>query len=157
MKNFFAIIIITLLITSCATKSSFHSFYKENKKESDFSISSPAFIANLFIPREDVQEYEALFKNVRHYKVMIFSESSTTLDKKFNRFINSKNYTSIFRISQNGDKIQFYFLKNGHQIREMILRVKNDTDFVLLGLKTNISENEFNTIVENSEVKVARN
>ena len=157
MKKYFAIIIVTLLLTSCATKSSFHSFYKENKKESDFSISSPAFIANLFIPRDDVQEYEALFKNVRHYKVMIFSESSTTLDKKFNRFINSKNYTSIFRISQNGEKIQFYFLKNGNQIREMILKVKNDTDFVLLGLKTNISENDFNTIVENSDVKVARN
>jgi hypothetical protein len=157
MKKYFAIIIVTLLLTSCATKSSFHSFYKENKRESDFSISSPAFIANLFIPKEDVKKYEALFKNVRHYKVMIFSESSITLDKKFNRFINSKNYTSIFRISQNGEKIQFYFLKKGDLIREMILKVKNDSDFVLLGLKTNISENDFNLIVENSDVKVARN
>ena len=157
MKKYFAIIIVTLLLTSCATKSSFHSFYKENKRESDFSISSPAFIANLFIPKEDVKEYEALFKNVRHYKVMIFSESSITLDKKFNRFINSKNYTSIFRISQNREKIQFYFLKKGDLIREMILKVKNDSDFVLLGLKTNISENDFNLIVENSDVKVARN
>jgi hypothetical protein len=39
----------------------------------------------------------------------------------------------------------------------MILKVKNDSDFVLLGLKTNISENDFNLIVENSDVKVARN
>jgi len=155
MKNIFAIIIVTLVLTSCATKSSFHSFYEENKKESDFSISSPAFIANVFIPKEDVKEYEALFKKVRHYKVMIFSESSTTLDKKFNRFINSKNYTSIFRISQNGEKIQFYFLKKGDIIKEMILKVKNDTDFVLLGLKTNISENDFNAIVDNSDIKVA--
>ena len=88
---------------------------------------------------------------------MIFSESATTLDKKFNRFIKSKNYTSVLRINQNGDKIQFYFLKKGDIIKEMILKVKSDNDFVLLGLKTNISEYDFNTIVENSDVKVANN
>ena len=155
MKNFIAIAIVTVFLTSCATKSSFHSFYEENKMESDFSISSPAFIANIFIPKEDIKEYEDLFSKVRHYKVMIFSESVTTLDKKFNRFIKSRNYTSILRINQNGDKIQFYFLKKGDIIKEMILKVKSDNDFVLLGLKTNISEYDFNTIVENSDVKIA--
>lgn len=157
MKNFIAIAIVTVFLTSCATKSSFHSFYQENKMESDFSISSPAFIANIFIPKEDIKEYEDLFSKVRHYKIMIFSESTTTLDKKFNRFIKSKNYTSVLRINQNGDKIQFYFLKKGDIIKEMILKVKSDNDFVLLGLKTNISEYDFNTIVENSDVKVANN
>lgn len=157
MKNFIAIAIVTVFLTSCATKSSFHSFYQENKMESDFSISSPAFIANIFIPKEDIKEYEDLFSKVRHYKIMIFSESATTLDKKFNRFIKSKNYTSVLRINQNGDKIQFYFLKKGDIIKEMILKVKSDNDFVLLGLKTNISEYDFNTIVENSDVKVANN
>ena len=88
---------------------------------------------------------------------MIFSESAITLDKKFNRFIRSRNYTSILRINQNGDNIQFYFLKKGDIIKEMILKVKSDNDFVLLGLKTNISEYDFNTIVENSDVKVASN
>ena len=155
MKNFIAVTIVTIFLTSCATKSSFHSFYEENKMESDFSISSPAFIANIFIPKEDIREYEDLFSKVKHYKVMIFSESATTLDTKFNRFIKSKNYTSILKINQNGDKIQFYFLKKGNTIKEMILKVKSDNDFILLGLKTNISEYDVNTIIENSGVKVA--
>ncbi len=157
MKNFIAILIISLLLTSCATKSSFNSFYEENKKESDFSISSPAFIANLFIPKEDIKEYEDLFKKVKHYKVMIFSDTSTTLDNKFNRFVTSNDYASILRISQNGEKIEFYFLKKGDIIKEMIIKVKSDNDFVLLGLRSNISENDFNAILENSEIEVASN
>ena len=75
------------------------------------------------------------------------------LDKRI--YINSKNYTSILKINQNGDKIQFYFLKKGNTIKEMILKVKSDNDFILLGLKTNISEYDVNTIIENSGVKVA--
>jgi hypothetical protein len=157
MKNFIAIAIVTVFLTSCATKSSFHSFYEENKTKSDFSISSPAFMANIFIPKEDLKEYEDLFSKVKYYKVMIFSDFSPTLDKKFNRFIESSNYTSILRINQNGDKIQFYLLKKGDIIKEMILKVKSDNDFVLLGLKTNILEYEFNTIVENSDINVVSN
>ena len=157
MKKCIAIAIVTVFLTSCATKSSFHSFYEENKTESDFSISSPAFIANMFIPKEDIKEYEDLFSKVRHYRVMIFSKSATTLDKKFNRFIKSKNYTSVFKISQNGEKIQFYFLKKGDVIKEMILKVKDGNDFVLLGIKTNISEYDFNTIVENSDIQISSN
>ncbi len=157
MKNIIAILIISLFLISCATKSSFNSFYEENKKDSDFSISSPAFIANLFIPKEDIKEYEDLFKKVKHYKVMIFSDNSTSLDNKFDRFVTSNDYASILRISQNGEKIEFYFLKKGDVIKEMILKVKSDSDFVLLGLRTNISENDFNAILENSEIEVANN
>lgn len=155
MKNYLTIFFAALIISSCATKSSFHSFYKENKKETAFSISSPAFFANMFIPREDVKDYEELFKKVRHYKVMIFSDSSSSIDKKFNNFIKAKNYTSIIRINEDRDKIQCYFLKKGAVIKEMILKVKNENEYVLLGLKTNISENDLNTMVENSDIEVA--
>lgn len=157
MKNYIVIFIVAILFTSCATKSSFNSFYEENKKQSDFSISSPAFFANLFIPKDDIKEYEDLFKKVRHYKVLIFSDASASLDDKFERFIKAKKYTSIFRISQNGDKIQFYFLSKKAVIKEMILKVNSDSDFVLVGLKTNLLESDFNRIIENSDVTVVSN
>jgi len=60
MKNSFLILVAALVLSSCASKSSFNSFYEENKEECEFSISSPALIANLFIPKEDVGEYKAL-------------------------------------------------------------------------------------------------
>ncbi len=157
MKNNFLILAAALVLTSCASKSSFNSFYQENKEECEFSISSPAFIVNLFIPKDDVREYEDLFKKVKHYKVMIFSEGSTSLDKKFERFINQKNYETIFSIKQNGDKVQLYFLQHKNAIREIVLKVKSDNDFVVLGLKTNILESDFNKIIENSNTKISIN
>ena len=72
MKNRFLILAVALILASCASKTSFNSFYEENKEASEFSLSTPAFIANLIIPKDDVREYVDLFKKVRHYKVMIF-------------------------------------------------------------------------------------
>jgi len=154
MKNSFLILVAAIILSSCATKSSFNSFYVENQETCEFSISSPAFIANMFIPKDDVKEYEDLFKKVKHYKVMIFSDASTSLDRKFERFIKQKNYTSIFRINQNGDKVQLYFLKHKNTIKEIVLKVKSDNDYVLLGLKTNILESDFNKIIDDSAIKV---
>lgn len=157
MKNSLLILVIAFVLASCATKPSFSSFYEENKEECEFSISSPAFIANLFIPKEDVGEYKALFKKVKHYKVMIFSDASTSLDRKFERFIKQKNYETIFSINQHGDKVQLYFLQHKNTIREIVLKVKSDNDFVVLGLKTNILESDFNKIIENSNAKISSN
>lgn len=157
MKNSFLILATALVLTSCASKSSFNSFYKENKEECDFSISSPAFIANLFIPKEDVGEYKALFKKVKHYKVMIFSDASTSLDRKFERFIKQRKYETIFSVNQHGDKVQLYFLQHKNAIREIVLKIKSDNDFVVLGLKTNILESDFNKIIENSDNRISRN
>ncbi|NEW78325.1 MAG: DUF4252 domain-containing protein [Gelidibacter sp.] len=157
MKNSLLILATALVLASCASKSSFNSFYEENKEASEFSLSTPAFIANLIIPKEDVREYEDLFKKVRHYKVMIFSNGSTSLDKKFERFIKQKNYETILSVNDNGDKVQLYFLQHKNAIKEIVLKIKSDNDFVVLGLKTNILESDFNKIIENSAMKISAN
>ena len=155
MKKYFLIIVGTLLLTSCASKSSFHSFYNENRNDSDFSLSTPAFFANIFIPKQDIREYEDLFKKVKHYKVMVFSDKVTSLDRKFDRFIRNKKYTSIFRVNDSGSSVQFYFLENKSTIKEMVLKIKSDDSYVLLGLKTNITFGDFETIIDKSDMKIS--
>ena len=157
MKNSFLILVAAVLLTSCASKSSFNSFYAEHKDECEFSISTPAFFANLFIPKDDVEEYKDLFKKVKHYKVMIFENEKASLDKQFDRFIKRKNYASIFKVKSNGDQVQLYFLENKNTIKEIVLKIKSDEDFVVLGLKTNISEKDFNKFIEKSSVKITSN
>ncbi|WP_298363952.1 DUF4252 domain-containing protein [uncultured Lutibacter sp.] len=155
MKKYFLIIVGALLLTSCASKSSFHSFYNENRNDSDFSLSTPAFFANIFIPKQDIREYEDLFKKVKHYKVMVFSDKVTSLDRKFDRFIRNKKYTSIFRVNDSGSSVQFYFLENKSTIKEMVLKIKSDDSYVLLGLKTNITFGDFETIIDKSDMKIS--
>ena len=95
-----------------------------------------------------------MFKNVKHYKVMIFENENTSLDKQFDRFIKRKKYASIFKVKSNGDQVQLYFLENKNTIKEIVLKIKSDEDFVVLGLKTNISEDDFNKLMENSDLKL---
>ncbi|GGK40035.1 MULTISPECIES: DUF4252 domain-containing protein [Flavobacteriaceae] len=154
MKNSFLILVTALLLISCASKSSFNSFYAEHKDECDFSISTPAFFANIFIPKDDVEEYKDLFRKVKHYKVMIFENKKASLDKQFDRFIKRKKYASIFKVKSNGDQVKLYFLENKNTIKEIVLKIKSDKDFVVLGLKTNILQDDFNKIMEGSDLKL---
>jgi len=157
MKNYILAFFAVIVVTTCAAQTSFNSFYSENKHDCEFSISTPAFVANLFIPNEDVKEFETLLKKVKHYRVMIFSEGSRSLNKKFNRFIKQHKYTSIFRLNEKGEQVELYFLQKKNKIRELVLKVKSDEDFVLLGLKSNISEEDFNKIIDESNVKLTSN
>lgn len=44
MKNSILLLTILILVTSCASKSLSNSFYVENREDSNFSISTPAFL-----------------------------------------------------------------------------------------------------------------
>lgn len=153
MKKFILpILVLTVLLTSCASKSSFNSFYAENKSEADFSLKVPGFFVNAFLPKEDLGEYKQLFKKVRKYKIMSFSNENEQLERQFNKLIRRGNYTSIFKINDKGEKVDFYFLTKSDKIEEIILRVKSEDEYVVLGLKTNILQKEFEKFLESSEL-----
>ncbi len=152
MKKNILILTTVILLSSCATKTSFHSFYKENKEASTMSIGAPSVFANLFIPKEDIDEYKEVFKKVRHYRMMIFSDNAHSIEQKFERFIKRKKYNTIFRISKNGENVQFYFLENKKVIKEVILKIESDNSYLLFGLKTNLKEKHLNNLINNSDV-----
>lgn len=157
MKKNIIILAVALILTSCATKSSFHSFYKENQHDSDLSINVSAFVGNMFVPKEDLGAFKALLRKVKHYELMVFSNSEEVLDKKLNRFIKRKKYATFFRVAQNGDKVQLYFLKNKNTIKEIVLKVKSDNDYILIGAKTKILEKDLNKIIEKSNLNITSN
>jgi len=154
MKKFILILIGGLLLTSCASKSNFHSFYKTNKSEADFSINAPPFFVNVFVPNEDLGEYKDLIKNVRKYKIMTFSKENEKLERNFRKFIRNGNYASVLKVNEDGEKVDIYFLNEGDSIKEIILRVKSNDEYVLLGLKTNLLKKELNTFLNNSVAEV---
>ena len=157
MKNILIVLVTGFLLTSCASSSNFNTFYKDNRSNADFSISTSAFFVNIFLPKEEFREYKDLFKKVKKYKVMVFSDESNKLDRDFNRFVKRKNYTSIFKINDKGQKVDFYFLMDGSNIKEMVVRVKGDDEFILVGLKTNILEQDLYNILDKSDIKISSN
>lgn len=96
MKNIFLAIIATAFLTSCASNTTFHTYYKSNKKKTEFRISSPAFIAKAFIPKEDTEDFHHLIRKVKHFKIMVFDEHNTSEVRKFERFAKKKQIQKVY-------------------------------------------------------------
>ena len=154
MRTVIPFLLAFLLLTSCATNADFYSFYKENKKEADFSLGASAFLANAFIPKEDLGEGKVLLRKFHYYRIMVFSEKND-IDKKFDAFIKRNKYSSLLMVSDNGDKVNLYLLKEGDVIKEILLKVKSDDEFVLIDGKTKLLETEFYEILEQSNIEIA--
>ncbi len=157
MKKYTLILVLVILFSSCASRSTFNTFYIENKHHSEFSASAPAFLANLFIPKNDTEMLKRLLKKVKHYKFMVFSEESNFLNQKFNRFIQSKKYIPVFRINQAGEEVKFYVLKSKNRIKEIVMKINSDDAVIVLDLKTNILESDFNNFAGEAVYKVTIN
>lgn len=156
MKKIITLIVAVIVLSSCASKSNFHSFYKNNKQNADFSISTAGFVGNAFIPKEDLGEYKKLLRKVRNYKLMV-SETDKSLAKNFDRFIRKSDFNTLIKVKDNGDEIKLYFLKENNFINELIIKVKSDDDVVLVGVKTKLTEKEFSTIVSEAQNQIVSN
>jgi hypothetical protein len=154
MKRILVVCVAALLLASCATRTSFNSFYKEHKNKAAVTVSTPSFIANMLIPKDEISDYEALFAGVRHYRIMIFSEPDRSMEQSFDRFINRNRYDELFRVNSKGNNVGFFFLKQDAMINEMIMRVADGDSYVLIGLKTRLNEQEFNAIMESSNAEI---
>lgn len=156
MKRYVILILTIIFLSSCASNTTFHSYYKSNKKQTEFRISSPAFLAKMFIPKEDTQEFQQILRKIRHFKVMVFEEGGDYQLKKFDKFSKRNGYSSIVKVKEDGTNVEVFFLKRKSFIKEIVFKVKDDQEFVLVGLKSNISEADFEQFIEDTEIS-ARN
>ena len=85
---------------------------------------------------------------------MSFSKENEKLERNFRKFIRNGNYASVLKVNEDGEKVDIYFLNEGDSIKEIILRVKSNDEYVLLGLKTNLLKKELNTFLNNSVAEV---
>jgi len=152
MKRNFFILVAILTLSSCASNTSFNSFYKENRSVSEFSINSPAFLVKMFLDKDDLQEFKPLFKKVKHFKVLIFENDEKLVDKKFRRFVKKRNYETLFKVTDEGTNVQLYVSNKKDRIKEVVLKVKEGKSYYLIGLKTNITEKDFDKMLNNVEL-----
>jgi hypothetical protein len=158
MKHILTIVSCLFIITATAQDKNFKEFYKSHKKQAEVSLNVPGFIANLFIDTDGDRELKRLLKKGKNYKVLVFDNNFKRVQKDFKKFIRKNRYKTLVRIKEGNDRVTIHFRKNKNRIREIIVNVysKNE-DAVLLGLKTNLTQKELNTIISKSSYRMARN
>lgn len=145
------ILLFTLVFaTSCATNTTFNTFYKNHQEDSDFSFGlSSALIAN-FLPDEDVEDIKPLLKKAKHIRILVFSEQAPDKTAKFNKFINRSKFEKVVKLKEDDDQLAFFTLEKKDRIKEVVLEISSGDDLVLIGLKTNISQEDLEKLVQGS-------
>jgi hypothetical protein len=158
MKHFLTIVSCLFIITATAQDKNFKEFYRSHKKQAEVSLNVPGFIANLFIDTDGDRELKRLLKKGKNYKVLVFDNNFKRVQKDFKKFIKKNRYKTLVRIKDGDERVTIHFRKNKNRIREIIVNVYSENeDAVLLGLKTNLTQKELNTIISRSSYRMARN
>ncbi|MFD1315354.1 DUF4252 domain-containing protein [Namhaeicola litoreus] len=137
-----------ILLTSCATQTSFNDFYQTNQKEADFSLGLNSSLISSFLSDEEYEEIKPLLKKAKHVRILVFSENSDNMSKKFDKFISKSTFDEMVKIKDDNDKVNVFTLEEKNKIKEVVVEVRSDDDFVLLGLKTNLSEDDIAKLIK---------
>lgn len=150
MKNIiFLLIIVTF--SSCAINTSFNNFYQAHEDDSEFSFGlSSSLIAN-FLPDDDVEDIKPLLKKAKHIRILVFSEHAEDKTEKFDKFINRSKFEKVVKVKSDDDKIGFFTLQKNKKIKEIVLEISSGDELVLIGLKTNLTQEDLDQIINGSK------
>ena len=148
MKKLMFAGLAVLMLSSCATNTSFNSFYQDHQKDSDFSLGLNSSLIASFLPDEDMEDIKPLLKKAKHVRILVFSEEATDKSRQFDKFINRSKFDKVIKLKDDGDNIAFFTLEDNKKIKEVVLEISSDDDLVLLGLKTNLTHDDLDNILQ---------
>lgn len=156
MKQFLTTVFCLFILSISAQEKNFKEFYKAHKKEANLSLNVPGFIASFFIDDQDDEALDALLDKANNYKVLVFDNNSSSVQKDFKKFVKRNKLKTIVRIKDKGDRISIHFREEKNRIKEIIVNVfSKNKDAVMVGLKTNLTKEELNTIISKTDIKLA--
>ena len=145
MKKIFLLLII-VTFSSCAVNTSFNTFYQNHEDDSEFSFGLSSALIARFLPDEDMEEIKPLLKKAKHIRILVFSEFAEDKSEKFDKFINRSKFEEMVKLKSEDDKIGFFTLERNKKIKEMVLEISSGDDLVLIGLKTNLTQEDLDKI-----------
>jgi hypothetical protein len=151
MRNLFLLLTLAIF-TSCATNTSFNTFYQNHQKDAEFSLGLNSSFISSFLSDEDYADVKPLLKKAKHVRILVFSDESEKIQSKFDKFIKRSQFEDIIKIKNDNDKIKIFALEKKDRIKEIVLEISSDGDLVLLGLKTNLSQNDIDNLLNDNKI-----
>lgn len=148
-----AFLLSVIVLSSCATNTSFNTFYKNNNHESDFAMGFNSSLIAGFLD-DDNEDVKKLLKKAKHVRVMVFSDNYDQMNSKFNKFINRSKFDKLIKIKDDDDNVSLYSIDEKDKIKEIIVQISTGDELVLLGLKTNLTHDDLNKMVNDYDVSL---
>jgi Domain of unknown function (DUF4252) len=132
------LVFFPLLLISCGVKTPYDTFRKEHRKDIDISLGASSFLAHLFMDNEDIKEYKEIVDGISKYRVLISHKNTDRLNQHFKDFVAEKGYKELFYVKDDEATITLYLYKHRNKIREVIFKVNNTNDFVMVSAEGNL-------------------
>lgn len=148
MKKLVLFAFVAILLSSCATNTSFSEFYKDHQEDSDFSFGISSSLVSSFLPDEDMEDIKPLLKKAKHVRILVFSEEAEDKTEQFDRFIKRSPFEKMVKVKDDDDKIAVFTLESKEKIKEIVLEISSGDELVLLGLKTNLTHEALEEMIQ---------
>ncbi|EIJ39020.1 DUF4252 domain-containing protein [Galbibacter orientalis] len=155
MKKVLIIAVVATFFASCGASTPYDSFRKENKEDIAFSLSASNFLVNMFVDDDDFKELNQVVSGISRYRVLVGAEVGTeNLERKFNKFVSQKGYESLMFVNSDGARVGLYYFEKRNKIKEVIMKVKDDKDFVIISAEGNIKIKDIDGLMNKAIVKL---
>lgn len=143
-----SLIALLVVLCSCGVSTPYDTFKEDNKDAITFSVSTSAFLAHMFIDEDDVHEIKSVVHGVKRYKVLVADDKAELLEAKFKELAKSGAYEKLFYLNEQGNNVTLYMYKKKDKIREILLKVKEGNDFVLVSVRGNLKIKDVNVFLD---------
>jgi hypothetical protein len=150
MKNLIVLSLVCLLV-SCGAKTPYEAFRKENKKDVALSFGASRFVVNALVRDKEFRNFTQQ-SGVKKYHMLVAKENSELLKSNFVGFLKSNNFEEIFHTNTSDGKIYIYSCEKGDRLKEVILKVEDGSQMVLLNLRGDLKINDFEKLTASNEV-----
>ena len=149
------------VLNSCKTSENYFNtrkFIREYKKEPGFiSLNLPKGIIRFFLDEGQPGSKE-LLKDLRRIRVLVSNSNSDAVlqydkvYKELNSQLAESQFNDLMIINESGTEIKFKIHVKREKVREILVMINSDEDFILLSLKGKIDLKEAAEITRNFRI-----
>lgn len=156
----FAIIYLFVCVTSSfAQEKNINTFYKKHKKsENATKFSIPAWVIDLGVgiavsTLETEEEKIALrmAKKIQKIKLLVIEEKNAIDSKEVQTLVSkltTKQFEPLMTIRDEGTNLTFMMREKKDKIKNLLILVSEEDEFVMLSLKTKIKISDINQLIQ---------
>jgi hypothetical protein len=155
IKILIALLFITIIGNSCITKDSYKetAIFDDYETEAGFGVFHiPPILFRIVFSLADEDESnqfasKEILDKIDLIKVLFFQPKENTksindVKVSMNEKIKDLNYNLLTRIAQEKNDISIYIINQDDVIREVLIRIVSDTDFICLNVIGELSQDE---------------
>jgi len=155
VKLLIALLFMAIIGSSCITKDSYNEtdIFEEYETEAGFGVFHipPVLFRIVFSLADDDESEQLVSKDILDkidlIKVLFFQPKENTksisdIKASMNEKIKNLNYNLLTQIAQEKNDISIYIINQDDVIREVLIKIVSDTDFICLNVVGELTQDE---------------